>query len=82
MAGVTISTKRGVAGFTITDFTFATSSPVATYDIELRFNTTDQNSVSLTKLDVELALRAFERIITQAGLQVPAATFPYNKPPL
>ena len=62
MAAVSYSIKRGVDGFKISDFTHGTQAPNAN-DIELRVNTTDANSVALTKKDVEKALAAFARAI-------------------
>ena len=80
MAAISISIKRGVAGTKISDFTVGTSAPGAN-DIELRYNTTDTNSANLTKLDIILALHAFERKLTELE-QSPAGTYVITAPPL
>lgn len=88
MAGVSIAMLRGVDGMQLTgttgtgtgipaqgSFVIGTSAPTSTYDIELRYNTTDQNSVALTRKEIIIALKAFERILTEQGLQQPAGTY-------
>jgi hypothetical protein len=56
-------------------FVVGTAAPTSPYDIELRYNTTDQNSVAMTRLNIRLALDAFERILAEQGLQQPAGTY-------
>lgn len=90
MTAVSISMLRGVDGFQLFDttgtpsgtgipaigsFDIGTSAPGAGYDIELRYNTTDQNSVAMRRKDVIIALRAFERLLMEQGLQQPAGTY-------
>jgi hypothetical protein len=52
-----------------------TAAPTAGYDIEVRYNLTDQNSANLTRLDIRLVLEAVAALITEQGLQQPAGTF-------
>jgi hypothetical protein len=59
MADHFVSINRGKQGFTLNDFTTGSSSTAAD-DIELRV----ADAASLTRLDVELALKAFERFFT------------------
>lgn len=75
MAAISLSIKRGVSGSKISDFTPGTLAPGAN-DVELRFNTTDANSVLLTKKDIHLALKAFEVALEQGGSQVGILTTP------
>jgi hypothetical protein len=89
MTAVSISVLRGVDGFQLTassgptgtgipaagSFVVGTSAPNSPYDIELRYNLTDQNSVALTRMNIQIALRAFERYLTEQGLQQPAGTY-------
>ena len=51
----------------ITDFVHGTSAP-GTGDIELRVNTTDQNSANMTVKDIALALKAFARAIESEAI--------------
>ena len=67
MAAISIASSRGVSGFQFSDFTVGTSAP-GSGDFELRYNTTDTNSVNVTRKDLELFLRAVERFLLQAGL--------------
>ena len=67
MAGISLSLPRGVEGFKISDVTVGTSTP-GTGDIELRFNVTDTNSKNLTRKDVILACKAFERALEEGKL--------------
>lgn len=69
MADHFVSINRGVSGEKYSDFTTGTSS-AATDKIELRV----LDGASLTKNDVQLALRAFERFFENAQ-QVTAAGF-------
>jgi hypothetical protein len=62
MAAISLSIKTGFDGFRIADFTVATNAPAAN-DIELRWNTTDANSNSVTLKEVSVALEAFQRAI-------------------
>jgi len=75
MAAISVSIKRGVDGFKISDFTVGTSAPAAN-DIELRFNTTDSNSAAITMKDVQKALDAFERVITTGDSNVNVIAIP------
>ncbi len=67
MAGISLSISRGVNGFKISDLTYDTQVPNAN-DIELRWNTLDTNSVTLTRKDLIIALEAFERAIESGPL--------------
>ena len=67
MAAISLSTTRGVDGFKISDFTYGTLAPNAN-DVELRFNTTDANSVVLTRLDIIKILEAFTRALESDAL--------------
>jgi hypothetical protein len=59
MTTVSLSVKRGVDGFTISDVVISNLAPNAN-DVELRFQLLDSNSVALTKEDVIVrALGAF-----------------------
>lgn len=75
MAGISISISHGVEGTAPSDFTVGTSTPGAG-DIEVRWNTTDTNSNTLTKKDVVLGLMALIRAVEDE--QVPIT----NSPPL
>ena len=87
MAAVSIAMLRGVDGFKLDSastptetgqngsFVVGTSAPTSTYDIELRYNTTDQNSAAISRKEIIIALKAFERILTEQGLQHPAGTY-------
>jgi hypothetical protein len=89
MAGVSIAMLRGVDGFQLVassgptgtgipaagSFVVGTAAPTSPYDIELRYNTTDQNSASMTRKDIIIACEAFIRIHMEAGLQQPAGTY-------
>ena len=82
---------RGVDGFQLFDttgtpsgtgipaigaFDIGTSAPGAGYDIELRYNLTDQNGANLIRKDIILAVRAMQRLLLlEAGLQQPAGTY-------
>jgi hypothetical protein len=88
MASISIAMLRGVDGFQLFatsgptgtgipaagSFVIGTAAPTSPYDFELRINTTDQNSANVNKKDVQLALRAFDRILMEQ-LQQPAGTF-------
>jgi len=67
MAATSYSISRGAEGSKISDFTIGTSAP-GTGDIELRVSTTDTHGKNLTRKDVQLALRAFERVFAGGGL--------------
>jgi hypothetical protein len=67
MAAVSFGLNRGQAGTQISDFVIGTAAPTASTDIELRFNTTDQNSKNLTRKDVVLACKAFIRALEPGG---------------
>jgi hypothetical protein len=90
MTAVSISMLRGVDGFQLFDttgtpsgtgipaigsFDIGTSAPGAGYDIELRYNTTDQNSAPVLRKDIIIAIRAMQRLLLEAGLQQPAGTY-------
>lgn len=60
MAAVSVSITRGFDGSKISDFTPATSVPGAG-DIELRVNLLDGQSAAVTRKDVYMALKAFQR---------------------
>jgi hypothetical protein len=76
MTAVSLAVLRGVDGFQIKDIAIGTAAPTATYDIELRFNLTDQNSIALSREDILVrAMNAFRIAILQGqGLQSPAGT--------
>lgn len=67
MAATSYSINRGNDGFHISDFTVGTLAPNAN-DVELRINTTDANSVNLTRKDVIQILEAFMRLIESGPL--------------
>lgn len=75
MAAISVSIKRGVDGFKISDFTVGTLAPNAN-DVELRFNTTDANAAAMTMKDVQKALDAFERVITTGDSNVNVIAIP------
>jgi hypothetical protein len=82
MTTVSLSVKRGVDGFTISDVVISNLAPNAN-DVELRFQLLDSNSVALTKEDVIVrALGAFRTAILNGSLQVPAGTFVIPNPAL
>jgi hypothetical protein len=67
MAAISLSLNRGVDGFKISDFTAGTSVPGAG-DIELRYQVTDTNGKNLTRKDVILACKAFQRALEEGKL--------------
>ena len=69
MTAVSLSISRGIDGFKISDFTVGTSAP-GTGDIELRWQVNDTNSVPLKRIDVQHALRAFERALGSGNLMI------------
>lgn len=60
MAAVSVSITRGLDGSKISDFTPDTQVPNAG-DIELRVNLLDGQSKAVTRKDVYIALKAFQR---------------------
>lgn len=68
MAAVSVTGYRGVDGFKISDFTFGTAVPTASFDWEFRFNTTDANSAVVTRKDLELVFRALERLFASGAI--------------
>lgn len=60
MAAVSYSSKRGLSGTKLSDFTRGTLAPNAN-DFEVRFNTTDANSAAVKVKDLILFLQAIER---------------------
>jgi hypothetical protein len=82
MTAVSLSVKRGVDGFTISDVTISNLAKNAN-DVELRFNLLDANSVALSREDVVVrALNAFRTAILNGSLQAPAGTFVIPNPAL
>jgi hypothetical protein len=82
MTAVSLSVKRGVDGFTISDVVISNLAPNAN-DIELRFQLLDANSVALSREDVVVrAFNAFRTAILNASLQSPAGTFVIPNPAL
>ena len=75
MTAVSFSISRGVSGTKLSDITVGTSAPGAG-DIELRYNLTDTNSVNIKRLDIRLALDAFERAILSGNANVGDTTGP------
>lgn len=75
MAAISFSINRGVDGFKLSDITVGTSAP-GTGDIELRYNTTDQNAANVTRKDIVIALNAFARAIETGGANVDFTTAP------
>ncbi len=71
MAAISLSMKRGAAGFTGSDFTAGTLAPNAD-DIEIRINTTDAAGGAVSRLDVRLFLVAIERALTAGTTILPA----------
>jgi hypothetical protein len=55
--------------------TVGTNAPTATFDFEVRYNLLDQNSNPISRLDLQLFLRAVEALLTEQGLQQPAGTY-------
>ena len=76
MAAISIAINRGSPGVQITDFTLGTSAPTADTDIELRFNTTDQNSAPVTIKDVLVGLLAIRRALETTGSNVNVIAIP------
>lgn len=63
MAAISLAINNGLDGFRISDFTIGTAAPTASTDFEFRFNTADQNSNTVTKKELEIALEAITRAI-------------------
>lgn len=69
MSAISLGVQRGF-GTGINDastITPGTNAPSGTFDMEFRFNQTDQLSKHLTSKDLVLALKAFIRVIEQQG---------------
>jgi hypothetical protein len=62
-----VAINRGIDGFKISDFTLGTSSS-ASSDIELRIADTDANGKTPTRMDIQKALRAFERELASGAI--------------
>jgi hypothetical protein len=62
-----VAINRGLDGFKISDFTLGTSSSAGS-DVELRIADTDANGKALTRLDIQKALRAFERELASGAI--------------
>lgn len=75
MTAVSFSISRGVSGTKMNDITVGTSAPGAG-DIELRYNLTDTNSVNITRENIKIALKAFERAIVSGNTNVGITTGP------
>lgn len=67
MAAISFQINRGVDGFKISDFTVGTVAPGAG-DAQFCFNTTDTNSVTITRKDCVQFLEAFKRAIESDSL--------------
>lgn len=80
MAAISIAIRRGASGLNISDYTIGTSAP-GTLDFEFRYNTTDANSVTLTKLDLHLALEKIMYLLEEMQ-QSPQGTYVITAPPL
>ena len=65
MAAISLSINRGVDGFKVNDYTIGVLAPNAN-DVELRYNTTDQNGANITRKDLVQILEAFMRAV-EAG---------------
>jgi hypothetical protein len=76
MAAISIALTRGTTGTRISDFTVGTAAPTASTDCELRFNTTDQNSVAMTMKDVILMVESFRRALEQTDSNVNIISIP------
>ena len=85
MTAVTVSWQRGTPGqFWLPGGqttgggggpVVAATAPTSGFDFEIRYNLTDQNSNPITRLDLQLFLRAAEALLVTQGLQQPAGTF-------
>jgi hypothetical protein len=69
MAAQSLSLSHGVSGMKISDFTAGTSAP-GTGDFELRWNTSNTNSKNISREEIIIALKAFERALQQGGTTV------------
>jgi hypothetical protein len=67
-----VAINRGLDGFKINDFTFGASSSSSS-DIELRIADVDANGKAMTRMDIQKALRAFERELASGAI---FSTFP------
>jgi hypothetical protein len=70
MAAISLALTRGKDGFKISDFAVGTAAPTAGQDVELRFNTTDQNSVAMTRFEVIKLAKAMIRAMETGGSNV------------
>jgi hypothetical protein len=71
MTAVCISSTRGVDPYVPNNYTLATSAPTSSFDFEVRYNLTDQNSVAINKLDLVKFIKA-----TIAGIESGNIFFP------
>lgn len=69
----TVSSGSGTGAGNVI-ITVGTSAPGGTSDIELRWNQTDQLGKNVTRKDLKLALKLFERAIQQGGATVDFTT--------
>ena len=67
MASIFIGTIRGMSPVKHTDFTIGTTTNSGS-DFEVRFNTTDANSVVCNRKDFLEALKAFEIVVNSNGI--------------
>lgn len=80
MTAVSLSYTRGTVGQynlpgSTNGATVGTSAPTSTFDFEVRYNLTDQLGNPITRLDLNLFMRAVQAILTEQGLQQPAGTY-------
>jgi hypothetical protein len=88
MVAVSLSYTRGVLGQLQTlpggtgGVVVGTAAPMSSYDFEFRYNSTDQNGNAVTKLDLQLVLRAIQGLLVESGMQQPAGTYTVPTPVL
>jgi len=80
MAAISLSMSHGQQGNQISDFTVGTLVPDAG-DFEVRLNTTDTNSKNISRMEMWLALEAFQRALMQGGATVDVVALSGGTPP-
>jgi hypothetical protein len=74
MASISIGLLYGIDQAKISDVVVGTASPSGSTDVEIRWNSTDTNSVVRNRKDVILAARALIQALESGNLQTPIGT--------
>jgi hypothetical protein len=83
MASISFGFQRGfeASGMQMSSVTVGTNAPAGTSDVEVRFNSTDQNGKNLNDFDIVRMLRAAVRWVETNGSTAIALTTQPSGPP-